>query len=386
MTESNEKKSTMDVAAASKCPVQLNANRETKQGGDSSAGGIMKSSYSVWNFWRPNKNSSDYKNTEFKSDMNINGSGEVAPTSSSACPVTNRNQQSNDRIQTASTILPFASPFSSQEHAVSHSQIPQPQQQIPLSTYRVVSSIPKPCPVGIETSSSENMVPSSSSASTPVVSLSKDQSSIPAHQPDFSEKWVYPSEQQFYNAMKRKGWDLPPGIEKSIPHVVRIHNAVNEKGWKEILEWERIRDPKNDNPRLVRFLGRPKDLSPRARFYSSLWLRNEPFDRHDWFVDRGDGTGQRRYVIDFYNGKENSGNNGLPSMYLDVRPALDDFEAVQDRVKMFFRNAFPGIVELVMNSSSSSSSSSSTTDSYGSKKERQDAGVMVDHHASPKGK
>jgi cytochrome c heme-lyase len=230
------------------------------------------------------------------------------------------------------------------------------------------------------------MVPSSSSASTPVVSLSKDQSSIPAHQPDFSEKWVYPSEQQFYNAMKRKGWDLPPGIEKSIPHVVRIHNAVNEKGWKEILEWERIRDPKNDNPRLVRFLGRPKDLSPRARFYSSLWLRNEPFDRHDWFVDRGDGTGQRRYVIDFYNGKENSGNNGLPSMYLDVRPALDDFEAVQDRVKMFFRNAFPGIVELVMNSSSSSSSSSSTTDSYGSKKERQDAGVMVDHHASPKGK
>lgn len=162
--------------------------------------------------------------------------------------------------------------------------------------------------------------------------------------------------------MKRKGWDLPPGIEKSIPHVVRIHNAVNERGWKEILEWERMRDPKNDNPRLVRFLGRPKDLSPRAMFYSSLWLRNEPFDRHDWFVDRGDGTGERRYVIDFYNGKETTrsnkmaqssqGNAGLPSMYLDVRPALDDFEAVQDRVKMFFKNAFPGIAELVMNTES----------------------------------
>jgi len=174
--------------------------------------------------------------------------------------------------------------------------------------------------------------------------------------------------------MKRKGWEIPKGTELTIPQVVQIHNAVNERGWSEVLKWERIRevlpDGSNSNasasavsasavsasavvgqePRLVRFIGRPKDLSPRAMFYSMLWLRNEPFDRHDWFVDRGDGTGVRRYVIDFYNGKEthsskngNGNGNGLPSMYLDVRPALDDLDSAQDRFKMFWMDAFPGI-------------------------------------------
>ena len=157
--------------------------------------------------------------------------------------------------------------------------------------------------------------------------------------------------------MKRKGWEIPPGMESAIPHVVHIHNAVNERGWREVLKWENERG--NDTPRLVKFIGRPKDLSPRARFYSMLWLRNEPFDRHDWIVDRGDGSGERRYVIDFYNGKEdlknqgdgtgndNSTGNGLPSMYLDVRPALDDLDSAQDRVTMFWKDAFPGIAGLM---------------------------------------
>ena len=55
---------------------------------------------------------------------------------------------------------------------------------------------------------------------------------------------------------------------------------------------------------MVKFIGRPKDLSPRATFYSSLWLRDVSFDRHDWFVSREDGSDLRRCVIDFYNGKE----------------------------------------------------------------------------------
>jgi len=152
-------------------------------------------------------------------------------------------------------------------------------------------------------------------------------------------------------------------MESAIPQVVQIHNAVNEKGWREVLQWENMRD--NPHPRLVRFIGRPKDLSPKARFFSTLWGRNEPFDRHDWFVDRGDGSGERRYVIDFYNGKEgsgdglgsgngNGGGSGLPTMYLDVRPALDDLDSVQDTVKMFFKDAFPGISGL-MNTSGSGS-------------------------------
>ena len=32
----------------------------------------------------------------------------------------------------------------------------------------------------------------------------------------------------------------------------------------------------------------------------------QPFDRRDWFIDRGDGygEGERRYVTDFYNGQD----------------------------------------------------------------------------------
>ena len=54
-----------------------------------------------------------------------------------------------------------------------------------------------------------------------------------------------------------------------------------------------------------------------------------PFDRHDWVVDR---CGRHvRYVIDYY-GCEPTPNNDAP-IYLDVRPALDSFSAVWDRMR-----------------------------------------------------
>lgn len=49
--------------------------------------------------------------------------------------------------------------------------------------------------------------------------------------------WVYPSEQMFFNAMKRKNWSPD---EKDMAVVVPIHNAVNEMAWQKILEWERL--------------------------------------------------------------------------------------------------------------------------------------------------
>jgi len=55
----------------------------------------------------------------------------------------------------------------------------------------------------------------------------------------------------------------------------------------------------------------------------------EPFDRHDWFVDRC-GT-EVRYVIDFYH---NEAAAGMDAFELDVRPALDSWTAVMDRTKM----------------------------------------------------
>jgi cytochrome c heme-lyase len=48
--------------------------------------------------------------------------------------------------------------------------------------------------------------------------------------------WIYPSEKMFFDAMKRKGHDARMQDMKT---VVPIHNAVNERAWKEITEWEK---------------------------------------------------------------------------------------------------------------------------------------------------
>jgi hypothetical protein len=53
---------------------------------------------------------------------------------------------------------------------------------------------------------------------------------------DKSGKWIYPSEQMFFEAMRRKNYDPKAEDMKSI---VPIHNAVNERAWSEILEWEK---------------------------------------------------------------------------------------------------------------------------------------------------
>jgi cytochrome c heme-lyase len=50
--------------------------------------------------------------------------------------------------------------------------------------------------------------------------------------------WIYPSEQMFFDAMKRKAYNPEQADMKTI---VPIHNAVNERAWKEIKEWEKGR-------------------------------------------------------------------------------------------------------------------------------------------------
>ena len=47
--------------------------------------------------------------------------------------------------------------------------------------------------------------------------------------------WIYPSERMFFDAMRRKSYD--PKAE-DMRAIVPIHNAVNERAWKEIREWE----------------------------------------------------------------------------------------------------------------------------------------------------
>jgi hypothetical protein len=49
-------------------------------------------------------------------------------------------------------------------------------------------------------------------------------------------KWEYPSPQQFYNALVRKGWETP---EEHVETMVDIHNFLNERAWMEVLKWEK---------------------------------------------------------------------------------------------------------------------------------------------------
>jgi len=65
-----------------------------------------------------------------------------------------------------------------------------------------------------------------------LLSTSRTQSSIPK---DHSAKWEYPSPQQFYNALVRKGWVTP---EEHIDTMVQIHNFLNEQAWLQVLKWE----------------------------------------------------------------------------------------------------------------------------------------------------
>ena len=184
-------------------------------------------------------------------------------------------------------------------------QLPNPTQTIELSTERVSSTIKKG---------------------------GTDQSE--------ESTWTYPSPQQFYNALSRKGKFNANGSESEIASeedmesVVALHNNMNEKTWAKVVEWERQTYSEESSPKLLKFCGRPHDLAPKAALKHYLLGHPLPYDRHDWTVLRDDGT-TVRYVIDYYydetraNLSEDSAMPSLhdrsatPSLLVDVRPALD---------------------------------------------------------------
>ena len=120
-------------------------------------------------------------------------------------------------------------------------------------------------------------------------------SSIPRG--DAGENWQYPSPQQMYNAMLRKGHDDTP--EDAVEGMVAVHNFLNEGAWDEIINWEArfsrglghgwsicrlgeedgaeelqdFRWQRGEEPRLSRFIGRPKDATPKAQMLQMLgWI------------------------------------------------------------------------------------------------------------------
>uniref|UniRef100_A0A7R9WWQ5 Holocytochrome c-type synthase n=1 Tax=Craspedostauros australis TaxID=1486917 RepID=A0A7R9WWQ5_9STRA len=268
----------------------------------------------------------DYENRSYWSFL-----GKGAPAGASkggndgsmgASKITRKECSSDSMVQPASL-----------EEAAKHAQTPHPDQQLPLATHRSVSSIPR----GAIAEAVGNVnVDNGSSDATASTANSKG----PHHQPKDGAipNWVYPSEQQVFNAMKRKGWE---GVEESsIPSFLQIHNSVNERSWNQLRRWEKH----PESVRLVRFEGRPKDITPKAWLLSTLGLRSAPFDRHDWYIDNGVDDA-KRYVLDFY--MEESRATGMPRVDIDVRPALDTPKAFVERGQDILRDLFPGITKAV---------------------------------------
>ncbi|TYZ69011.1 hypothetical protein PybrP1_011251 [[Pythium] brassicae (nom. inval.)] len=171
--------------------------------------------------------------------------------------------------------------------------------------------------------------------SEPRLSTARAVSSIPksdftpAHQSAAAGHWEYPSEEMYFRAMQRKGWD--PDAEQ-MKTIVAIHNTVNEQSWNEVMKWEALH-PSQAPPKLKRFIGKPTEYSPKARMMNLFGWSVLPFDRHDWVVERESGD-EVRYVIDFYSGQPEPGRP--LSVYLDVRPALDSVEGAVDRLRWQF--------------------------------------------------
>lgn len=140
--------------------------------------------------------------------------------------------------------------------------------------------------------------------------------------------WTYPSPQMFYNSLVRKG-KADDCTEEDMTAVVSVHNSMNEDTWRRVVTWEKLHASECRDPMLLRFTGRPDDLSPLA-LARRLVTGEKPFDRHDWYVDRNGK--QVRYVIDYYFHEDKAGTPG--QFDLVVRPAADDVGAVLDRIKM----------------------------------------------------
>lgn len=131
-----------------------------------------------------------------------------------------------------------------------------------------------------------------------VLPVERDPSSIPKGTGDGN--WEYPSPQQMYNALLRKG-HTDTDIT-AVESMVSVHNFLNEGAWAEIVEWERrfggglsraweiskrgeenahetqrLLDWRNGTPpitpALVRFQGRPQDMTPKAAMLQVMgWL------------------------------------------------------------------------------------------------------------------
>ncbi|KAF8552340.1 cytochrome c and c1 heme-lyase [Imleria badia] len=233
-----------------------------------------------------------------------------------------------------------------------------PQTQCPIrsSSQSSIAGAPARCPVSNLAIDPRNNMPvenqeptageSSNLPTTRVISsIPRPPDSTYGHQSN--KNWEYPSPQQFYNALLRKGWDMPADAMETM---VLIHNNLNEDAWKLVMQWEsRFHggDTEATKLELASFSGIHGHLSNKARFYKlgkrffpSYFTLPDPFDRHDWIVCHPRTGKKARYVIDYY-GFTNAQRE--TKFIMDVRPALDGFDNVRMRVVALLSSIFSNV-------------------------------------------
>ncbi|UKJ90683.2 cytochrome C-type heme lyase [Theileria orientalis] len=155
----------------------------------------------------------------------------------------------------------------------------------------------------------------------------REVSSIP--RAGYNQNWVYPSVMQFYNALVLK--DKVNDDTRYMSEAVKAHNEVNEISWNSILKWEKLHEKECKNPTLRRFVGRYNKHSPKSILRRIFTRYEKPFDRHDWYIDR---CGKEvRYILDYYDDPKSS---NYSQVYVDVRPALDNWRNLYDRIRYSF--------------------------------------------------
>lgn len=271
------------------------------------------------------------------------GSTSSVPEEASA-----KNIAHDERTLTGPAIPPAECPM----HASNVEKKPLPSDCPMHASVAQPTAPPSGCPMH-ESNTKENdidplnMMPPPNQRPSPgqpfSLNTNRQTSNIPRGGDHEGQKWQYPSEQMFWNAMLRKGWRWEKDAlsQDDMKHIIGIHNANNERAWEQILMWESFH-PEAENPKLLKFGGRAKDYSPRARL-RALMGYDLPFDRHDWIVDR---NGRKvRYIIDYYDIGDENGYKTGEFVELDVRPAYDSFGSVIDRSRVAMLQKAAGLYQ-----------------------------------------
>ena len=120
-----------------------------------------------------------------------------------------------------------------------------------------------------------------------------------------------------------------PMSREDFANTIRIHNCNNESAWEELMKWEKAFHSAEcpSGPRLKGFYERAYELTPKAKIFNDIGL-GRPYDTHDWIIDR---CGKEiRYHVEYYDaGEAQTGQFARVA----VRPAMDSFENIWDRMK-----------------------------------------------------